>query len=483
MTLRGKVLSGLFWTGGARMASQAITWGITIVVIRTLSPGDYGLLAMATVFVNFLVLMAEVGLGAALVQAPELDEGKLRQIFGAVILIDSTLFLVLFASAPFIANLFSEERLVAITRALAPQFLLIMFSVIPVALLARRLDFKRQSLIDLASAVCGSLSTLAMALAGKGVWALVIGNLVTVALKTIGINLVSPYLKWPSFSLRGLRSFLVVGGQFTGTRVLWFLYMQADIFIAGKLLGKELLGFYSVAMHLASLPVQKISSVINQVAFPAFAQMQHSPEDVRMHLLKATRMLSFLSFPVLWGISSIAPEIVSVLLGAKWEPAVLTLQLLPMVMPLTMLSPFFSSAFQGIGRGGVVLMNVATACVVMPAAFLVGAQWGLFGLCMAWIVGFPLVFLANLQRMLPQVGLKVSQVLGTLALPALAAAGMYACVGMVRHLAYSSLSAPILMATLIASGAAGYTAISLAINRRGIREILEMFRRGRSQNV
>jgi len=65
-------------------------------------------------------------------------------------------------------------------------------------------------------------------------------------------------LKWPSFSLSGVRSFLVVGGQFTAARILWFLYSQADIFIAGKLLGKELLGFYSVAMHLASLPVQKI---------------------------------------------------------------------------------------------------------------------------------------------------------------------------------------------------------------------------------
>jgi len=82
---------------------------------------------------------------------------------------------------------------------------------------------------------------------------------------------------------------------------------------------------------------------------------------------------------------------------------VLTLQLLPLVMPLSMLSPFFNSAFQGIGRGGAVLMNVVTACLVMPAAFLVGHN-GVARLSMAWLVGFPLVFLANLQRMLPQSG-------------------------------------------------------------------------------
>ncbi|WP_336511698.1 oligosaccharide flippase family protein [Candidatus Accumulibacter phosphatis] len=126
-------------------------------------------------------------------------------------------------------------------------------------------------------------------------------------------------------------------GEFCG-----FFYSQADMFVAGKLLGKEALGFYSVAMHLASLPVQKVSGILNQVAFPAFSKIQNDSATVKLHVLKSVRILSFLSFPVLWGISSIAPEIVQLLLGPKWEPAILPLQILPMIMPLRMISNFFT---------------------------------------------------------------------------------------------------------------------------------------------
>lgn len=188
-------------------------------------------------------------------------------------------------------------------------------------------------------------------------------------------------------------------------------------------------------------------------------------------------MLSFFSFPVLWGISAIAPEIVAVLLGPKWAAAVVPLQLLPLVMPITMLSPFLNSAFQGIGRGRVVLMNVFTASLVMPAAFWIGANWGLLGLSVAWLIGFPLVFLVNLRRMLPLVGLKLSAVLTAIALPASAAAGMYVCVGVARELLTVVLSAPVLMAALIVAGVAGYSIITLAANRGGVREVVDLFRK------
>src|SRR5438309_7311792 len=142
MSLRREVLSGLFWAGGMRLLGQVLTWAVTIVVIRLLSPNDYGLLAMATVFVSFLILMAEAGLGAALVQAPEVDDFMLRGIFGAVILVDCVLFLLLVAAAPAIAQFFAEDRLVSIIRVLALQFLLGIFAVIPSAQVTRRLDFK-----------------------------------------------------------------------------------------------------------------------------------------------------------------------------------------------------------------------------------------------------------------------------------------------------------------------------------------------------
>jgi teichuronic acid exporter len=437
---------------------------------------------MATVFMSILVMLAEAGLSAALIQARDVDELTLRRIFGAAIMINLTLFVLQFAAAPLIARFFEEERLVSIIRVLALQLLMMIFGVVPNALLNRNLDFKSQSLIGLGSSVCGSVTTLGLALGGYGVWALVTGSLITLLCTTVAINFVAPFLRWPDFSIHGIRKLILFGGQLTGARMLWLLYSQADVFIAGKLLGKELLGFYSVAMHLASLPVQKISSVFNQVAFSAFAHAQHQPETVPLHMLKGIRMLSLVSFPVLWGISSIAPEFVLIFLGSKWMPAVESMRLLPLVMPLTMLSPFLNTAFQGIGRGGIVFMNTLTASLILPAAFWIGAEWGLFGLCMAWLIGFPLVFMANLRRMLPLVGLRLSKVLATIALPALAAAGMYACVSVARHVFITKVPAPVLMVILIVVGAVGFLAITLLTNMQGVREAMDLFRRKRSDD-
>lgn len=188
MSLRQKVHSRLIWTGGTRFLGQILTRAIPIVVIRLLSQSDYGLLAMATMFVGFLNLMSEAGLGAALVQAPEVDNLKLRGIFGAVILVHSALFVLLVAAAPAIAQFFEEDHLVSIIRVLALQLLISMFKVIPSALPTRMLDFRRLSIIGLAGVLCGSLSTLGLALSGYGVWALVIGSLITSLWNTVAIG-------------------------------------------------------------------------------------------------------------------------------------------------------------------------------------------------------------------------------------------------------------------------------------------------------
>ena len=475
MSLRRKVLHGLFWTGGTRLIGQGVTWLITIVVIRILSPDDYGLLALATVFVGFAFVLSEAGLGAALVQTRELDDSKLRAIFAAAILINGTFTLLLIATAPAIAHFFSDDRLVSVIRALSAQFVFSIFTVIPTAILTRALDFKRLSLVSLIAALCGSFSTLALALSDYGVWSLVAGSLVAGASNALMLNFIAPFLRLPDFSLAGTRRLLFFGGQVTGARLLWYFYSQADVLIAGKLLGRELLGFYSVAMQLASLPVQKFSSVINQVALPAFAQTQHDPQLVARHLLKCLQVLCLVAIPIFWGISSVAEEIVDVFLGRKWQATVVPLQLLSLVMPLSMISSFLNTAFHGLGHGGVVFKNVLTASLILPLAFLIGANWELRGLSLAWVVGFPLVLAVNLHRMLPLVGLRVGEFVATAAPAALSGCGMYVAVMLTRY-AVGSVEAPIRMLVLVGVGVVAYSGLAWLINKGGVRELAEGLR-------
>jgi teichuronic acid exporter len=459
------------------MVSQVITWAITLVVIRLLTPADYGLLAMATVFVSLLVMFSELGLGAAVVQQAEVDLQLLKRVFGVILVIHFSLAALLMLSAPLIGALYDEPRVIPVIRVLSLQFVLAGFAVIPDAQLQRRMEFRNRSLLDFSGAIVASLATLAMAFSGAGVWALVAGSILSQVWKTIGINWLSPFLHWPDFSVKGLRSLLRFGGHFTAVQVFWMFLSQVDIFICAKLLGKEVLGFYSVAMHLASLPSQKISGLVNQVAFPTFSRMQDDLPKVGANVLLGVRILSFFAFPVSWGMSSIAPEIVEMVLGAKWATSVLPLQVLALIIPLRMLGNFVATAIQGIGRSDIVLRNVVWASLTTPPAFFIGANWwGLLGLSLAWLAVSPLVFLQSMMRGLPALGLRLGQLASAMMPAAGASLVMYGAVTVARQMLSAGQGGGLRLGVLVGVGALAYCAVSFGVNRNGTREVFDLMR-------
>jgi O-antigen/teichoic acid export membrane protein len=477
LTIRKQVLSAIKWTAGAKFSGQMITWGITIFVMRLLSPEDYGLQAMASVFFAFLLMMAEVGLGPALVQKQDVDEIKLRQALGIVIVVNVGLLVALNLLAPAIAEFFKDERLLPILRVLSLQFPILAMSFIPDVLLQRKLDFKSRSLIDLSTAVSGSVLTIILAFAHYGVWALVFGNIFACILRTVIINVVAPFLRFPIFSWHGMRDLLSFGGNVFITRLLWFFFTQADVLIVGKLLGKEMLGLYSVAMHLASLPTQRVSAILNQVTFPVLSRFKN--DDIRLggYFLKAIRTLSFFAFPTLWGISCTANEIILLFLGPAWKGSILPLQLLSLVMPLGLLANFFPSAIDALGRPDVGLKNVLVASFVMPIAFLIASHWGIIGIAVAWITAYPVVLIINMQCMLRVMKLRLSDFFRAIAPAAISGVGMYLSVWGGSWLLANNIGQLNKLLVMIGIGMLVYGALSLLINRQGCGEVYGLIRK------
>lgn len=477
MTFRGQVLSGIRWTAGARFSAQLGTWAITLIVIRILSPSDYGLLAMATMFITFVSIFGELGLGSAIVQREEIDTPTLQAIFGIVLVVHFALAVLLIACASLISEFFSEPRLIPVLQVLSLQFLLAAFVVIPDAVLQRRMKFKGRSLVDLVAVLIGSTSTLLLALGGWGVWALVTGTLVMQVIKTVGLNILMPFGLWPTLSLRGTRPLLRFGGELTLTQILWVAFTQSDALICGRLLGKEALGIYSVALHLASLPIQRIAGIVNQVAFPAFARLQGNLEQTATAVWSGVSVLSFAAFPVLWGISSIAPEIVDIVLGPKWQPAALPLQILGIIMPLRVVGYFLPNAIQGVGRSDILLRNSLWALViVLPLLFVGASRWGVFGLCLAWLVASPLLFLQSMHRTLPVLGMRLGHLMTAIAPAAVAGVLMYVAVFCAREIVSDESSGAVRLLVLIVVGAVTYAAASWWFNRQGVERFIDLVR-------
>lgn len=479
MKLHTEILRGLKWTAGAKFSSQIVTWVITIYVMRLLNPSDYGLLSMATVFLALLGMFAEVGLGPALVQKAELEAQTVRRAFGVIWSVNLGLFALLNLGAEVVAAFYGEPRLVPVLRVLSLQFLVIPFSVIPEVMLQRRLEYKWRSLIELATAVSASLVTLCMAITGHGVWSLVAGMLTTAVCKAVLMNCVSPYLVFPSFTLSGMRQLVVFAGNVTGSRFLWFFFTQADTVIVGRVLGEHILGLYSVAMHLASLPVQRVSGILNQVAFPAAARFQHDRAAIGTQLLKAIGYVSLIAFPVLWGMSAVGPDLLPVLLGPDWGEAVLPFQILPLVMPFRMIVGFLPTVTDAIGRSDVALRNALLGCVVMPIAFYIGSRWGIAGVAYAWLVAYPLVLFLNLRRMLAVIGIPLAAVARQIA-PALASAGGMMAVVWATRMLWTGHAGVVKLAAEIVSGMVGYALFSLVCNRALVTELLRRFWPGRA---
>jgi O-antigen/teichoic acid export membrane protein len=477
MTLRSEVMSGLRWLVASRLAAQLATWAATVLIMRLLAPSDYGLMALGTFCIVLITLINEMGLGSALIQAKDMPREIVDRVFTLIFVVNVLLGGALAVAAPLVAGFFHEPKLTEVLRVLALQFLIIPWSTVTRSLLERQLAFRRKSILDMIVNVSGGLATLVLAYLGWGVWALVWGSLWMALARAVGFSLIAPYRPRFALSVRGTRRVLTFGGMVGLNQLLFFFYSQADVFIAGKLLGKEGLGLYSVAIEIASLPMQKVAGIFNQVALPAFSRIQEDRARVAANVVRAVRMMSLASLPVFWGISAVAPEIVLGILGEKWRTAVVPLQIVSLVVPLRMIGTLISPAVQAMGRADVSLGNLAIACLVMPTAFFFGAYYGReVGMSIAWVTGYPIVLGVILKRSGSVLGVRPTVILAALVKPGAGVALMYAAVMAARSLIPDTWGPREALAVLIPTGAVVYLGFTWVADRRSAGEFLGLLR-------
>lgn len=472
-TYRQRVLSSLAWQGSAQLLGQVISWASTILVIRLLDPSDYGLMAMATLFVGFVLLLADLGIGAAIVQADSLDDEDLRAIQAFIFVFNGLAFALTLFGSELIAGFFDQPDLTPILNTLSLTFLMLSAYLLPQSMLMRELRFDQKAKVDLAANVLSAIAAWAVAFAGFGVWALVAGAFASHVVRAVGFNVAVPRWIWPSLSFESFGRadrFIRFGFAIVLSRVLWFAYSNIDITIAGKLLGAEALGFYSVALTLAVIPLGKVMPVVTQVAFPAVSRIQHDKARVRQNMLRALRYGNMLFLPVFWGMAWVGEDAIVVLLGPEWALAVIPFQLTCLVLPLKALSTLLPPALFGMGRGMVNVFNQAVGLVVMSIGFAVGAQWGIVGLAYAWLLVYPLVFLVTGTTALPVVGITWTDVLDACRSSLVAALLMSIAVLLVQGW-LGGVNAPIRLVLSILAGVVTYTGVMFVTDRPMIGEL------------
>jgi teichuronic acid exporter len=469
------VVRSLFWTGGGHLVGQVISWLATLLVIRLLSSADFGLMAMAGVLPGVLLLLADLGLGAAAIQSAELNHNQLRGIAGLVYSSNLAGCLIVLVSAPWVADFFGEPRLGPILRVLSFNFLLVAVYTLPQAQLIRRFDFKTKARIDLWSLFLGTIASLALAWMGAGVWALVGALFVQHLVRAVAYNIVAPVLVLPGQLGEGGRALARFGALVSVDRLLFYLHSQMDILIGGRALGKESIGIYAIALSLATIPLDKVLPVATQVSFAAFSRIQNDSERVQRNVLRALQVVALVCFPAFLGLAAVAPDFVPLVLGERWMNLVVPVQLLCLVLPFKAVGAVFPPALFGIGRPQMNVANLLISLTIMPIALLIGVRYGVTGLCLAWVIAFPLIFIEVFRRSLKALGVSIREAAKQLMLPAGASLAMTTVI-LAASLTLPTDPAPARLVFLISLGVVVYLGALGLWGRQEIKELVAVIR-------
>jgi len=470
------VLDGVFWLTVVKVVGQVISWTITVFVIRILSPNDYGLMAMAGVYLGFIILFNEVGLGAAIIQKKDLNQEDRSNICWAVLSINLALYALSFFLAPLVAAFYNEPRVADVIRVASIVFIVRGLGLVSNSMLTREMVFKRQSQAALIGNASGAVATLWLAMEGFGVWSLVYGNIITEIVTNLLIFLFYPWKPDFSFSFSKVKDLIHFGSKVAVAQLFWYLSSSMDLLIAGKILGKTQLGYYAIAVQLALIPLDKMVSTISQVAFPAFSTVQDNPALLRRYYLKVVNVVAFASFPVCWGIVLVAESAVPLLLSEKWLPVILPLQILSMVTAFRAIHIVNAPLEMAVGRPGITIRNFVIITSVLALSFFIGSSYGLEGLAYSWLV-FPVVFLITTSITLKLISLSLAAYFKELRHPFLGTGFMVMAVLLGQKLVLVNHGLVAQLAGSVALGLASYLLYYVLFNREMFAEAKRMLKR------
>ena len=366
-----RTLRGMFWAYGSYVGGRLLVLVSMAVLARLLVPSDFGLVALALVFIAFLETLSDLGLTQALVIADDSEVARrVDSVWASSVLIGVALLIVIAALGPVAAAFFHEPRLVALMAVLGLNQFLRSLGTTHYALAQRKLNFRARSFAELADVVVRGGVGIALAVAGAGAWSLVLGYVVGTLTLTVALWLLvdwRPRLRLRRADLSGMIAF---GGALTAINVLAAIMGSADDLIVGRVLGTTQLGFYSLAFRLPELLILNLSLVAGQVLFPAMATIDR--EALPWAFLRALRYALMIGLPLAVGLLVLAEPLVLAAFGEQWRAAAPAMRVMALWTLMSPIGIIIGTAYKALGRTDILLkLAIAQVVVLIPAVLLV----------------------------------------------------------------------------------------------------------------
>ncbi len=454
--LRARSAAG--WQFLSKGINTALQMVVSIVLARLLMPEDFGIVAMAAMVTGLASVFRELGLGQALVQRQEVSDEHTRSVFWGTLIMAVLLYAGVFLSAPYVGAYFDEPRMISVLKIIALKFLLSPLEVVPRSLLQRELDFRTPFFAALASSLAYGAVGITMALLGYGYWALVGAPLAGGTVSTVALCILTRYLPPIVPSFRGIGDLYGFGTGATGVSLMNHIATRVDYFVIGRRLEADDLGLYAKAYTLATFPLSIVTTTLYPVLFPAFAKMQDDLPRVRAAFRRVLTTVGLLTWPLLGLLVITAPELIPTIFGEQWKGAIIPLQIMVLAGALKVITSPSNALAKAMGTRYVYgqLWRQALYAALIAAASWWGAKWGIVGVSWGVLAVNFVIFglVAHLVFLAARFG--VSDYIGALRGPLLAALGGTVFCYAVQQIARACGAAPAV--TLIASTSAALIA-------------------------
>ncbi len=384
MNLTQKTFTAGKWQLTSMVVQTAVQLCLLGILGRYVSEVEFGIIMIATGVLLFIEMFAEAGMGPAIIQKKDLRTEHVRAAFALAVILGALFVIALWLVAPLLGLFYKSEALVDVIRWLGLSVFIIKFGMISRSLTERDMHFRTLMWIDVGSYVFGYATVgITMAIMGYGVWSIVAAKLAQCVLQSVALFASRPHSIKPVFSTSAYKRIVKYGGGLVLARFFGYMASQGDRFAVGRFCGLGLLGFYGLAATVMVMPGEKLGYLLDKILFPAMSKIQDHSKRLENAYLTAIGLVNLILFPLSVLMFVAAPEIISVLLGPRWEQAILPLRILVITLSLRISVNLSDTLIRAMGAVYASARRKAVFAFLIILGSWIGQRWGIAGVAVA----------------------------------------------------------------------------------------------------
>ncbi len=320
-SLKDKTVKGVAWSGIDNVAQFGVSFIVSIILARLLSPDDYGLIGIIGIFTTVCQTLINAGFTTALIRKKDATEDDYNTVFIVNLTMSLLLYAVIFVCSPLIADFFKREELIALTRVSSLGMIVGALALVQRTRLTKRIDFKSQTKITITASVLSGIIGISLAFMGFGVWALAIQILVSGIIRTILLWVVNKWVPKLRFSKESFQELFGFGWKMMVSNIIDAIWRELYQVVVGKFYSPATLGQYTRAKQYSQLLSSNLTTVIQRVTYPVLSNIQDDKERMVSAYRRIIKMTMFVTSISLIFMGAISEPLLYCLIGPKWHEA------------------------------------------------------------------------------------------------------------------------------------------------------------------